>query len=451
MKLIDGWRVLGLLGRGGMGTVYKVARPEGGRLWALKLLTPREPLPALLGLEEITRRFQREADILAGLSHPNLVTVRARGEHQGRPYYLMEYLCNNLGDLIGEDYQAGEPGRALDPELVLDYGRQTLMALGALHDAEVVHRDLKPHNLMLDDQGAVKLADLGLSKLRGEHRPGPPNLLVGSPYYAAPEQESDPESASARSDLYSLGVTLYRLAGGRLYSPGDPPLSRLTPELDPSWDRLVMPLLEQDPDRRPKGAGQALEQLEETDQAWHALGEQVCRRIPPPPAPPAGPSRLRSQPRKVPPQAARRVFGLDPLWRPLAYQQGWRAGSDPELVLHPATGLAWQRAGWPGALPWAQANQALDRLNAERPAGGPAWRLPTVDELLTILSPPPHLGDLCAPPIFDPAQVRLWSADRASFTSAWYVSLRVGFVGRQDFTCFNHLRAVRRMTQGDLA
>lgn len=450
MKLIAGLRVLGLLGRGGMGAVYKVAPPQGGPLMALKMLAPREPLAALLGREQLAERFWREARILSDLDHPNLVKVSGLGSHQGRPFYLMEYLCNNLGDLIGESYQAEAPSRALDPEMVLDYGRQTLLALMALHQAGVVHRDLKPFNLMLDDQGLVKLGDLGLSKLRGEHLAGPPNLMVGSPFYSAPEQEADPDSATPQSDLYSLGVTLYRLLSGRLFQPGDGPVSRAAPDLEPAWDRLVMPLLERDPAARPAGADAVLATLEKVAAVWQGDRERVCREHPERPqatATPAG--RPRREPMKVPLLRARGVFGLDEFWRPARYAQGWRTGANLEVVLHPETGLAWQRSGSPTGLTWPQARQAVRELNQGRPAGPSPWRLPTVAELTSIMTPPPRLGDLCAPPLFDPAQTRLWSTDRATYTSAWYVSLRVGFVGRQDFTCHNYLRAVRDMREDE--
>ena len=448
MKLIAGWRVLGLLGRGGMGAVYKVAPPGGGPLMALKMLDPREPLAALLGREQLAERFRREAAILSDLNHPNLVKVSGLGSHRGRPFYVMEYLCNNLGDLIGERYRAEAPSRALDPDMALDCGRQTLLALAALHGAGVVHRDLKPFNLMLDDQGLVKLGDLGLSKLRGEHQANPPNLIMGSPFYTAPEQEADPDAATPASDLYSLGVTLYRLLSGRLYKPGGAAVSRAAPDLEPAWDQLVMPLLRRDPSARPVDAGAVLAVLDQVATVWQGDRERACREHPDQPpaaAPPAG--RPRRGPLKVAARQARKAFGLDRLWRPSRYTAGWLPGADPELVLHPATGLAWQRSGSAAGLTWPQARQAVEELNRRHPAGHPPWRLPTVAELATIMTPPPRLGDLCAPPLFDPAQTRLWSADRATFTSAWYVSLRVGFVGRQDFTCHNHLRAVRDMRQ----
>ncbi|MGD8646449.1 MAG: serine/threonine-protein kinase, partial [Desulfobacterales bacterium] len=216
---IGPYKVLGRLGRGGMGSVYKVLREDLGRIMALKVLQPREILETILGAEELRSRFIHEARAMAARDHRNVAAVWDLGDTGDTLFMAMEYYCMNLGTLIGESYIVENPSRSLPPLTALDYTRQTLAGLACLHRAGIIHRDIKPFNLMLTGDGCIKIIDLGLSKVRGEVRPTPRSLKVGSPYYAAPEQESNPEAVDNRADLYSVGVLLHRLATGLL--PGE--------------------------------------------------------------------------------------------------------------------------------------------------------------------------------------------------------------------------------------
>jgi serine/threonine-protein kinase len=110
--------------------------------------------------------------------------------------------------------------------------------------------------------------------------------------------------------------------------------------------------------------------------------------------------------------------------------------------MDPATGLTWQRGGSSFALDWHSARGYTDQLNHEGLGGRNNWRLPTIEELITLLQPNPSGHDHCLPPIFDRRPPRLWSSDRRAFTSAWYVNLDLGFVAWQDFSCHNAIKAV---------
>lgn len=445
MRLIGPYLVAGLLGRGGMGSVYKVRRPEaapGAPFYALKLLDPRPELTALWGEREIRRSFLAEADTLAGLAHPNLVKVRGRGEDRGRPYYLMDHLCDNLAQAIGEAADPERPTRRLGLDAALDLVRQTLMGLAALHAAGVVHRDVKPANLMLDWQERVLLGDLGLSRLRGERRPTPPNLLVGSPFYAAPEQRQDPESAGPAADLYAAGRTLARLVTGRLPGRDAPPPSRYNPDLDPAWDRFLARACARRPEGRFADAEEMLAGLEELAEAWEARKEAACRLHPGPPQSDGGRrGRLRAAPAHLGPRIDPAGIGLDGLWRPADPWPPLAAGAG-EAVLQPAAGLIWQRGGSTGPLSWSEALEYVAGLRRQGLAGRRDWRLPTAPELAAILRPPAHAGEDCTPPAFDPRQARLWSADRRTFSSAFFAHLAGGYLAWQDLSCPAFARAV---------
>ncbi|MEW5912471.1 MAG: protein kinase [Thermodesulfobacteriota bacterium] len=438
MRTIGQYRVLGLLGRGGMASVYRVQGP-GQPVRALKLLRPRPELAALLGGEEVRRRFLAEAEVLAGLRHSHLVRVREL--HREPPaFYVMDYFCQSLAGLMGQGPRLEDPTRSLGLDLVLDYAAQTLSGLAALHRAGIVHRDLKPANLLLGDDGRVQISDLGLSRLRGEARPEPPNLLLGSPDYAAPEQMADPEAVDGRADLYSLGVSLHQMLCGSLPRPGAAALS-LNPDLDPAWDEFFSRALAPQPAGRFADAGDMAAALKELAADWQRRREQVCAQEPKRPLASPAAAPLRSQPLRLPLAQVRVSLDLDPLWRPRSpWPRRFRELGNG-AVQDPDAGLLWQRGGSPQPLTWDQAPAYVQALNQRGLAGRRDWRLPTLAELLTLLGPP-GAHDFCGHQAFDPLQDRLWSADRATFCAAWYLSLAVGFVGRLDFSCHNFVRAV---------
>jgi len=463
MRCIGKYRILGLLGRGGMGVVYKALAPVTGRVVAVKVLHPSELLVDLWGREALRERFVAEAAVLGSVSHPNLLDVWDFGEEAGQPFFVMDYHCDDLGRVLGESYRVEAPCRRLPAPRAFRLGDQLLAGLSRLHFAGVVHRDIKPYNLLLTEDDVVKITDFGLSKARGEDFETPAGLNVGSPYYCPPEQEADPRCADARSDLYAAGVTLFRMLTGQL--PVDDTGRRHAPssfdaEFGEPFDAFFATAVHPDPARRFPDAFAMREALAGLSREYEAGLARTCSLLDEGPGPgpdaagpggsdaPAGDCRaVRRTPEKIALKAARERFGLDPLWRPVRYgcpeaPVGRFTDLGDGTVRDAATGRVWQRGGalfpvtFEGALAYAQ---GLCRTGF---AGRADWRLPTMDELLTLLGPVKKGTAHCTDPVFDPAVRRVWSADRRTFTSAWMADLEMGFVTSGDFTCPCGVRAV---------
>jgi serine/threonine protein kinase len=440
MRMIGRYEIRGLLGRGGMSLVYKVRLPVIEKIMALKLLHPHPLLVDLLGTTELKRRFVTEAVIMARLRHPNLLAVWDFDAADGTPFFVMEYYCNNLGALIGEAGEVERRTRRLNPRRVLHYGRQILSGVARLHQAGIIHRDLKPFNFLLTEEDTIKIGDFGLSLLRGESLPAPDNLKIGSPYYAAPEQEKDPERVDVRADIFSVGVTLYRLATGRLRPGNREKPSRCHPDLDARWDDFLMKGTA--PDKAGRFAS-ATDMLLELETLARSEEEKECRRAAPPAAtPPLSLAPLRSRPVKVRPAEALLLFNMDTLSRPRGYPTPKLQGRGNGTVWDKTHALLWEQSGSPYPLTWPQAEEYIRGLNQKRFAGRSDWRLPTVDELLSLITAGPQSHSTCLAPPLDPEKTNLWSADRRSFTAAWFVCIDLGYVFWQDFTCLYYARAV---------
>jgi serine/threonine-protein kinase len=446
MKKIGKYEICGLLGKGGMGRVYKARIPVIGKVVALKLLWPHPVLIHLMGEEHIKRDFVTEAETMANLRHPHIVAVWDFHDSDDLTFFVMEYYCNNLGLMMGETYRVEEPSRPLSVDKAIHYTRQVLLGLSRLHEAKIIHRDIKPYNMLITDEDTIKISDFGLSKLRGENFRGPSNLKVGSPYYAAPEQEEDPDQVDARADIYPVGVMLYRMLTGSLPIEPGQKLSQSNPDLDLEWDSFVDKAIATDRQYRFATAKDMLNGLDELSSAWEDKKQKVCqmpqvlepKEIPPPDTR----KKLRAKGVKVGPREARKVFGLDTLWRPITYTANDFQPDPNGTVTDRSTGLTWQQAGSDHLISWYEAHDYLQQLNEGRFAGRGTWRLPTVNELMSLLTQVPRAVDLCIEPIFDQDKRWLWSADRRSFVAAWYVSLDLGYVYWQDFTCYYFVRAV---------
>ena len=273
-----------LLGKGGMGAVYMARQPALDRLVALKIL-PARPDAGL----DFADRFNREARALAKLNHPNIVTVHEFGQVNGLPYFIMEYVDGlNLRQLE----QAGK----LSPREALQIVPQICEALQFAHDAGIVHRDIKPDNILLDKRGRVKIADFGIAKLLGT----PPDTAIpetqgaiGTPNYMAPEQIEKPQSVDHRADIFSLGVVFYEMLTGEL------PLGKFAPpssgprglRVDVRLDEVVLRALEKEPDRRYQHASQiktAVDTIASTPPG--APPPPLVPQAPPSPQPPPGPA-----------------------------------------------------------------------------------------------------------------------------------------------------------------
>ena len=198
--------ILEFIGQGGMGCVFKARQPQLNRAVALKIL------PEALGRDPaFSERFTREAQALAALSHPNIVTIHDFGFSGGFYFLLMEYVDGvNLRQLLR--------ARRLAPAEALSIVPFLCDALQFAHDRGIVHRDIKPENLLLDRDGRVKIADFGIARMLGNEDANTgltQTKSAGTPGYMAPEQVSSPQNADNRADIYSLGVVFLRNAHRR--------------------------------------------------------------------------------------------------------------------------------------------------------------------------------------------------------------------------------------------
>lgn len=234
---IPGLVIEELVVAGGFSQVWRAWDPLLERSVALKVFRLSDQAEAELPYPRAVwlARFVAEARLLAGLDHPHLVRVDGFGRlADGAPYMRMPFLVANLRREIGQDDPAlagDEPlrqPRAVAPARAADILRQVCLGLAALHGRGIVHRDVKPTNLLLTEreQGRIKLCDLGMARHPGEgdERRG---VWLGTPDYAAPEQMRDAASVDDRADVYSVGVLGYRLLAGRLPSQGKPSVEAL--------------------------------------------------------------------------------------------------------------------------------------------------------------------------------------------------------------------------------
>ncbi|MGL6096073.1 MAG: serine/threonine protein kinase [Fimbriiglobus sp.] len=277
------------LGAGAMGTVYKARFDRDGTVMpvAIKIVSL-----GLLGNEGAMARFEREANILKQLRHPNIVRLIATGRYQKTPFIAMEFVDGQPLDRI-----LSLRGK-LGWEDVVAWGKQLCEALQHAHEKGIIHRDLKPSNLMITHDNILKLADFGIAKDQDVTALTGANSTIGTAAYMSPEQCRGERDLSAKSDLYSLGVVFYELLTGKkpfdaestvdmfLKHVNETPVRprRLVPSL-PIWlDNLVMFLMEKDRTRRPLDAatvGKMLADIEEKVTTQQSVGAEVAnaRRI----------------------------------------------------------------------------------------------------------------------------------------------------------------------------
>jgi len=213
------YEILSLLGAGGMGRVYRVRNAISNRIEAMKIL-----LPDLASMPELAARFTAEIRTLASFDHPNIAQLRTAFQYENQLIMIMEFV-------EGVTLENRARKAALPIPEALDYTSQVLGALSYAHGRGVIHRDLKPANIMVTAHGVVKLMDFGIAKSKDELQHTRPGTTMGSIYYMSPEQVTG-GAVDARSDIYSMGVTLYELLTGRRPFQADTAFSVLHAQLN---------------------------------------------------------------------------------------------------------------------------------------------------------------------------------------------------------------------------
>ena len=328
-ETISHYRVIEKLGGGGMGVVYKAEDTRLGRFVALKFLPDEvgRQLPVL-------DRFRREARAASALNHPNICTIYDVGEEDGRAYLAMEYL-------EGQTLKHRIDGRPLPIDFVLDLGIQIADALDAAHGKGIVHRDIKPANIFITKTRQVKLLDFGLAKIDPRRDLNAtaaeetlkdltsPGSALGTVAYMSPEQARG-EELDGRTDLFSLGATLYETTTGKQAFDGNtsavifesilnrnpPPANQLNPNLPPQFERILDRSLEKDRDLRYQSAA---EMRAEMKILKRTLDSQRTAAAHAPPV--SGSGASVAAPPALPPSAAKtpaaEAFAPMPSWPPL--------------------------------------------------------------------------------------------------------------------------------------
>ena len=247
------YRIEELIGSGGFAWVYKAFDPELEIHIALKVLKPQ-----FAGDETFEQRFRREAATAAKLRHPNIIKIYSVGRSGEAVYFAMDYYPGGLAERL-------EVAPSLPEEFVARVGVDVAQALGYAHREGVIHRDIKVDNILFDAHGNAVVADFGIARaLSGYSNQTGTNMVVGTPQYFAPEQ-ARAKQLDGRADIYSLGVTMYRAATGRLPFEGDdwyeiarqhveepPPAPRsINPDISPAFEAAILHCLQKAPDDRP--------------------------------------------------------------------------------------------------------------------------------------------------------------------------------------------------------
>ena len=377
---VGDYQVIGILGAGGMGKVYKVRNIISDRVEAMKVL-----LPDLANAPDLADRFLREIKVQASLEHPNIASLHTALRVENQLLMLMEFV---EGETLEQKLK--EQGR-LPVASAVDYISQVLSALEYAHAHGVIHRDIKPANMMLTPAGVVKLMDFGIAKASSDHKLTMTGTTLGSLYYMSPEQIQGAVNLDARSDLYSVGVSLYELVTGKRPFDGDsqfaimsahlkntpvPPVA-LDPTLPQAVNDIILLSVAKDPNARFQGAAafrNALASVAPASGAGAFAGLPTA--VIPPAVQPTAP--LPQNPPVMMPAAPARARGHRGLWMALG-------GIATAAVIIAAI----EFAPWKGtkAAPQPQAAPAAVQMPAVTPAQTPP-QAPAQEPAAQVSSPP---------------------------------------------------------------
>jgi serine/threonine-protein kinase len=256
------------IGEGGMATVYRGIQKSLDRPVAIKVLSKQ-----LSTHPSVRKRFQRESLIVARLNHPNIIHVIDKGTtSKGRPVFVMEYVeGKNLADLINEN--------TLTFNRKIDLMVQICKGLAYAHKAGIIHRDIKPANVIIDDEGNARLLDFGIATFFEDEkgRSSETNLILGTEGYMAPEQKISAHHTTEQSDIYSLGVMMYKLFTGRMPAVGCQPPANYEPKLAGTLNDLVLECLAENPSDRPASVEDVKNRLLLTHRGKHLGSAQMAR------------------------------------------------------------------------------------------------------------------------------------------------------------------------------
>lgn len=240
-KLAQHYEIIELVGKGGMGAVYKAKQLTLGRIVALKVLPP-----SFAKNKEFVERFDREAKVLAELNHPNIVSIYDKVVDEDMIFFVMEYVDGvNLRRFLLE--------KKLPPKEALELILQICNALDYAHSQGVVHRDIKPENILIDKKRCAKITDFGIARIfwgQGvESNLTKTDIIIGTYDYMAPEQRTNPKKVDQRADIYSLGVIIYEMLTGEL-PLGKFKLPSEKVKVNSEIDKIVLKALEKEPESR---------------------------------------------------------------------------------------------------------------------------------------------------------------------------------------------------------
>jgi serine/threonine protein kinase len=283
---LAGYKIMERIGEGGMGIVYLGRHESLGRLAAIKFLGAH-----MVSDKAYIDRFLHEARGAAKLNHPNIVQVYDAGTMGGDVYYfIMEYVSGKDLGMLLRDMHIFSVGEAVT------YIRQAAAALGYAHNKQIIHRDVKPDNLMLTGDNIIKVGDLGLAKWTGDEAHGgvtQTGVVMGTPFYISPEQVKGARDVTARTDVYSLGATLFHLVTSKIPYDGSSPavimamhLNNPVPEpskINPALDRDICNIIKKMMAKKPDDRYQTMDEVDQVLAEYLSRGShptQILAKLP---------------------------------------------------------------------------------------------------------------------------------------------------------------------------